>query len=274
MSIDPKHALELREQIAALNRSLASGDSAAFAAELERLVTVHRGAHDEPLAPGANGVDAQLRQLTHDAQAALERFRNEAHLDALAEHEVPDARQRLDHVVKLTDEAAHRTLDLVERSGPLADHAARESAALGALWRELTERDQNLFDSREVVGRVQLFLDRTRTDAEALRASLAAMLLAQGYQDLTGQIIRGVTRLVTELESMLGQLVLIADGVGAPRATATAHGRAVSAQSSQKLSTELRRGAGPAIPGINDADTMAVQNDIGALLSVVAAGAK
>ena len=38
------------------------------------------------------------------------------------------------------------------------------------------------------------------------------MLLAQGYQDLTGQIIRSVIALVGELETVLGELVALANG--------------------------------------------------------------
>ena len=44
--------------------------------------------------------------------------------------EIPDARARLTHVIRMTDEAAHRTLDLVEQSGPLAERTAREATAL------------------------------------------------------------------------------------------------------------------------------------------------
>jgi len=46
------------------------------------------------------------------------------------ENEIPDARARLTHVINMTDEAAHRTLDLVEQSGPLAERTAQEAAAL------------------------------------------------------------------------------------------------------------------------------------------------
>ena len=57
------------------------------------------------------------------------RFSAEARLDALAGHEVPDARKRLTHVVKLTDEAAHRTLDLVEQSAVRWSTKRRADAA-------------------------------------------------------------------------------------------------------------------------------------------------
>jgi chemotaxis protein CheZ len=269
MSLDESLSQTYGGLLAAVNEASAANDAARFAAALAALNTAHQvqSSNVEP-----DSVTPQLRQLTLDAQAALERFRNEARLDDLAEHEMPDARQRLDHVVKLTDEAAHRTLDLVERSGPLADHAARESAALAVLWRELSERHQTLFESREFAARVQTFLDRTRTDAESLRSNLSEVLMAQGYQDLTGQIIRGVTRLVTELEGVLGQLVVIASG-GTP-STVSAVCTTRETVAGAGLSQSLQRGLGPTVPGVSDAGAVTAQDDIDALLSGIAANGR
>ena len=123
----------------------------------------------------------------------------------------PDARKRLTHVVKLTDEAAHRTLDLVELCGPLVDEAARGSAQLLEAWDSHGDRDAAI--AAQWPERAAVFLDRTRADSEALRAHLSELLMAQGYQDITGQIIRSVIALVDELEQVLGKLVQIAEGI-------------------------------------------------------------
>ena len=56
------------------------------------------------------------------------------------------------------------------------------------------------------------FVERARSDADLVRGFLSQMLLAQGYQDLTGQIIRSVIALVGELETVLGELVALANG--------------------------------------------------------------
>src|SRR5690606_28744483 len=99
----------LREEygasVAAMAGALAAGDEARFLEELDALVQRRETA-----------LFGELRKLTSDLQSALDRFRLDPRLLRLAEKEVPDARHRLDHVLKLTDEAAHRTLDLVERS--------------------------------------------------------------------------------------------------------------------------------------------------------------
>ncbi len=83
----------------------------------------------------------ELKRLTASAESALARFRERARIDALADQEVPDARKRLAHVVKLTDEAAHRTLDLVEKSGPLVEQTAREAAELLEAWTAYGNRE-------------------------------------------------------------------------------------------------------------------------------------
>jgi chemotaxis protein CheZ len=83
---------EFGESIAALAGALAAGDEPRFLDELDALVERRERA-----------LFGELRKLTTDLQGALERFRIDSRLVDLAEKEVPDARHRLDHVLKLTD---------------------------------------------------------------------------------------------------------------------------------------------------------------------------
>ena len=87
-----------------------------------------------------------------------------ARFSELAEREVPDARQRLVHVMKLTDDAAHRTMDLIERAAPLATTLVSTAADPTA--------------------------PAVVTASAQLRSHLSDVYLAQGYQDLSGQISR------------------------------------------------------------------------------------
>jgi chemotaxis protein CheZ len=232
-----------RSHVADLTGALDANDANAFRAAFERL--------REQLNVEFN---PELRRLTASAQNALRRFREHARIDALASHEVPDARKRLAHVVKLTDEAAHRTLDLVEQSGPLVDQTARDAAQL---LEELRSRGQNEL-AAPWEQRTAGFLQRAVEDADRVRGLLSQMLLAQGYQDLTGQIIRGVIELVGELESVLGQLVALANGEDTRRMPAlrmTLDPETVSA------------GSGPQIPGISTGEAFGDQQDVDALLA-------
>jgi chemotaxis protein CheZ len=208
-----------------------------------------------PRAPDARAPDllAQLQDLTGNLQTALDRFRLDSRLTRLAEKEVPDARERLQHVLKLTEQAAHRTLDLVEESCPPADRTAREAAALAEPWARFRAGTITVSDYCDLISRIDKFLIVSRADSDTVRANLNAVLLAQDYQDLTGQIIRGVVTLVCEVEVVLVDLSRLAgaeNGVTGPTAE------------------ELARGTGPVVPGVaQGAAVVNGQADIDALLS-------
>jgi chemotaxis protein CheZ len=196
---------------------------------------------------------AQLHDLTSNLQSALDRFRLDSRLTRLAEKEVPDARERLQHVLKLTDQAAHRTLDLVENACPLADRTAKEAASLSEPWSRFRAGTITVSDYCDLIGRVDKFLVAARTDSETVRVNLNEVLMAQDFQDLTGQIIRGVMTLVAEVEVVLVDLSRLAGNQ--PGATGP-------------TAEELARGTGPVVPGVDQgAATVNAQVDIDALLS-------
>lgn len=191
-------------------------------------------------------VTQQVRRIAGDLQGALERFRVESKLIDLAQHRVPDARHRLAHVLRLTDDAAHRTMDLVEQCCPLADQLAQEAERL-----ILAHHGEG--SAPELKPQLLAFLKQAGTSMAAVRSNLAEVLVTQGYQDLSGQIIRGVMTLVAELEEALGELVCIAGQVGDP------DGCSVEASTA--------RGHGPVVPGINQGPAVSGQQDVDALLS-------
>ncbi|HEU4487010.1 MAG TPA: protein phosphatase CheZ [Povalibacter sp.] len=228
--------------IAVLAGALAADDEGLFFSELDALVERRE-----------RGLFGELRKLTSDLQTALVRFSIDSRLVDLAEKEVPDARLRLDHVLKLTDEAAHRTMDLVEQSGPLAERTAKQAGEIIVLWKQYRTRSIAVEDFRRMVQQMDSFLIAATNDMSAVRSNLAEVLLTQGYQDLSGQIIRGVMKLVGELESALVELVRLSKG--GPR------GEDVS-QAVAKTT-----GFGPAVPGVDHGPAVSDQDDVDALLS-------
>ena len=227
--------------IAALSGALAAGDAPRFMEELDALV-----------ARRERSLFGELRKLTTDLQSALERFSIDSRLVDMAEKEVPDARHRLDHVLKLTDEAAHRTMDLVEQSGPLAERTGQQAEQILAMWQRFRSRSIAVDEFAAMIKRLDAFLPAAGRDMNQVRGNLAEVLMAQGYQDLSGQIIRGVMKLVGELESALVELVRLS------RTNATPRTAAVDVN---------RTGFGPVIPGIDRGPAVSGQQDVDALLS-------
>jgi len=242
MSLNNNDSIRSRygARVQALSAALAHGDEAAFGAALDDLLHSRKPE-----------VFNDLRDLTANLKVALDRFRLDARLADFAEKEMPDARQRLDHVLKLTDQAAHRTLDLVEQSGPPAERMAQAAKSLAPAWRSFRARNIEPRDYHEMLKRMDAFLPAAQADSEAIRHNLSEVLLTQGYQDLTGQIIRGVIELVREIEAVLVELARLS-GADPERADST---------------RSAARGHGPVVPGVTRGEVASGQQDVDALLS-------
>ncbi len=157
-----------RGRLAQLNHAYAAGDAAAFESALDALNEGRETA-----------VMTGVMKLSDNLQQALWRFRADSRMAVLAHQEIPDARLRLEHVLTLTEDAAHKTMDLIERSVPLVNATVRNTNALMAA---LEDRSHN---------EIRRFLEETRGNFESVRANLSEVMLAQSFQDLTGQILRG-----------------------------------------------------------------------------------
>jgi len=194
-----------------------------------------------------------LRALNASLQRTLDEFRNGFRQASSAGKEIPDARVRLDHVLKLTEEAAHRTLDLVERSCPLADRVAVDAVALVDPIREARAAYRGT-GVEALLGRVEDYLTSVQRNGSAVRANLAEVLMAQSYQDLSGQIIRTVIKLVVELERTLARFAELSGdseaGKGPHAAAPVSDGH----------------GFGPAVPGVTTG-AVGVQEDVDDLLA-------
>lgn len=120
---------------------------------------------------------AAIDRLARELTGALANLPIDARLGALAGEELPDARARLNFVVQTTEEATHRTLDLVEDCRNRID-LMRSQGLDSALENELM----------------------------SVRGNLASIALAQEYQDLTGQTIKRVVNLVQQVEQAIGRI--------------------------------------------------------------------
>jgi chemotaxis protein CheZ len=195
-----------------------------------------------------------LRALNASLQATLDEFRSGFRRASSAGKDMPDARLRLDHVLKLTEDAAHRTLDLVESSGPLADRMSTDAQALIDPIRQARAACAGS-SVDELLGRIEGFLGRVQTDGNSVRANLAEVLMAQSYQDLSGQIIRTVIKLVAELERTLAHFSeMVGEGGGA------------QAPLTQQPAVTNGNGFGPAVPGVGG-PALGQQEDVDDLLA-------
>lgn len=147
--------------------ALERGDESALRAEIDALAA----ARTRPLVQGLGRLARELSQALGELPQVPAGGGSEGELD--------DACARLDHVVAMTEQATHRTLDLADECRALVEGLRSEGIA--------PEQEQVL---------------------EQLRRNLTEIGLTQSYQDLTGQIIRRVAGIVRRVHEGFGELGL------------------------------------------------------------------
>lgn len=205
---------------------------------------------DELTALRESHIYQRIGRLTRELHDSFATFCEDTRVSAIAHEEMPNARERLQHVITLTQDSAEKTLTAVEQCIPLAQAIGERAETLSARWTKFRERRLAVDEFRVLSTELETFLASTRNDADNLHAGLSDVLMAQEFQDLTGQMIQRVIALVSEVEE---KLVAIID---------------VSAQPASETDRSSRRKLeGPAVPAIKSADMVNGQDEVDDLLS-------
>lgn len=211
------------------------------------------------------GLYQEVGKLTRELHSAIVSFQIDPHMPQAEEvSQITDATERLSYVVKLTEGAANRTMDLVEASTPVLNDLSAEAASLSGDWQRFMRREVEAPEFRELVKRVDSFLTHSAEGNRKVAGHLNDILLAQDYQDLTGQVIKRVTALVTEVESNLLKLVLMASQVDRFAGIEHDHDQLRAEKDQEKHPT---RGEGPQIHADKREDVVSGQDDVDDLLS-------
>ena len=199
----------------------------------------------------------ELGRLTRDFHETLNSFSSDDRFDTLANDDIPDARERLNYVITKTGDAAHKTLTAVESALPMCETLEDAVSNLNTEWGRFLAKEMKPQEFRALSLVIRDFFEKSGADVKAVRSDLNDILMAQDFQDITGQIIKRVISLVTEVEGSLVELVKVGSKLG------------IKSDSSNKKkdgeeSSEL---AGPQVPGMESESIVASQDDVDDLLS-------
>lgn len=163
-------------------------------------------------ATNSDALFKRVGELTRELHDSLNDFNVNMRINEIASHEMPDARERLSYVIDMTNNAANKTMDAVEASLPLADRLNDQIANVMPSWRNLMERNLSLGEFKTLCHQLDEFLYNSAIDADKLRQMLTDILMAQDFQDLTGQMITKVIILVQEVEGRLVEMLTLFGG--------------------------------------------------------------
>lgn len=202
-----------------------------------------------------NNIFQDLGKLTRELHETITDIGDDARLHDIMHNEMPDAKHNLDHVIELTEDAANKTLTAVEHSSPLLDDLSERAIYLQRLlqghMKKLNDNNKLSFIEEELEG----FLGKVRTDIKHVNKNMNDILMAQGYQDISGQIIQRVGKMVQDVEHSLIDILKI------------------NSSSVNRITTndseKNRTGHGPAVPATRTDDVLNNQDDVDDLLSTL-----
>ena len=202
---------------------------------------------------------AEIGKLTRQLHDSLNNFQLDERIVNLANDDIPDARTRLMYVIEETEKAANTTMDAVEASMPIAESLSNRIEKVMPEWKKLMNRQLELGDFKALCADLDELLEEGAMQSAKLTQLLTEVLMAQGYQDLTGQVIRRVIDLVKEVEdSLVNMLTMFGERDGSEHAKPT----------NQKVERRDKVVAeGPIIDADKRDDVVSGQDDVDDLLS-------
>ncbi len=157
---------------------------------------------------------AEIGKLTRQLHDSLTNFQLDSRLSDLATADIPDAKERLNYVITRTEEAANKTMDAVESIFPIVNSIAEQVRTVTPSWAKLMNNEIDVKEFKSLCGDIDGLLVTTEKETSHIHSLMTDVLMAQDFQDLTGQVIRKVIDLVREVEDNLISM-LTAFGISA-----------------------------------------------------------
>jgi len=206
-----------------------------------------------------------LGMLTREIHDTINSFATDDRIAELAQEEIPDAKERLKFIVTKTDEAAHRTMTGAEETVSMIDEFNDRAQVMRNRWRQFRNRELSKQEFVVLNEDLDHFLEEIRDESQAIHGKMTEIMLAQDYQDITGQMIKQVVNMVQEIEEKLVRLVTISGGAACEIETTEAT-KATKATKAIK-SSEAETAEGPQLPSASKNKVAQSQGDVDDLLA-------
>lgn len=153
----------------------------------------------------------EIGKLTRSLHEAMKNLQIDSEVGASSE--MASASDKLTYVLEMTDKSANRVMDLVDAGMPLAQEINSRAKDLGQQWQRVLRKEIQPSEFRALSKQIQTFLHDSEQASGQLQNQLSDIVLAQDFQDLTGQVIHKVATLAKSVEHRLLQLVVMAGQV-------------------------------------------------------------
>ncbi|MBH1983324.1 MAG: protein phosphatase CheZ [Burkholderiales bacterium] len=124
-----------------------------------------------------------------------------------ASSQIVDAQDRLEYVATLTEQAANKVLNTLDEGMPAQDVLSKKAKDMDSRWTALFDGKLSLEEFKALAGDSRQFAQAVAEATEAEKARLLEIMMAQDFQDITGQLIKKVVNITKTVEHELAQLL-------------------------------------------------------------------
>ena len=189
----------------------ASGSDESDVVDAEVVYEETRPAASKSAGEGEEGeeVYSKIGRLTRRLHDTLRELGYDKALESVVEG-MPDARDRLEYIAKMTEKAAVRALTATEIAQPIQEQMEKDANGLAKQWQRVFDNQLGVDEFKQLAVQTRDFLKEVPKQTKATNAQLMEIMMAQDFQDLTGQVIKKVVAMAQRMEHDMLQLLIAA----------------------------------------------------------------
>lgn len=181
----------------------------------------------QDMAEPARSMFSHIGQMTRKLHDTLRELGLDKSLEKAAS-QIPDARDRLAYIATMTEQAAERTLNALDIAKPLQDRIAENSRELSAQWDKLFANELSVDEFKALAEKTRAHLAATAEHSDEISSQMLEIMMAQDFQDLTGQVIKKVVAMAKDMEQHLLDFLLMFSPQGVKQEDTLLNGPVIS----------------------------------------------
>lgn len=190
--------------------------------------------------PSNTEVINKIGQITRVFHDSLRELGYDKNLEKAAKA-IPDARDRLNYIATMTQQAAERVLNATDAAQPVVEKLEGEARYLSAEWQKLFDQKLDVGEFKQLATRTHAYLIEVPKQTKAANAQLTEIMMAQDFQDLTGQVIKKIIEVTQQMEQQLVALLVENVPPTVPLDTGQLNGPVINAKSRSDSVTNQRQ---------------------------------
>ncbi|MEC5216915.1 chemotaxis protein CheZ [Actimicrobium sp. GrIS 1.19] len=121
--------------------------------------------------------------------------------------QIGDAQDRLEYIATLTEQAANKVLNTIDEGMPAQDLLAKTAKDMDSRWSALYDGKLSVDEFKALAADSKRFAGTVIENTETEKARLLSIMMAQDFQDITGQLIKKIVTITQKVEIELAQLL-------------------------------------------------------------------